>query len=144
MYHKTFRAMTFQEKIQDAVKTFVNEAKQNIETTKTQVTETYGQVVVAAKEEIEIQKNSLGTYQERIQSKLKKNFDKDTLVADVKEEVEFFSNEFKTVLERNTDRFKNIFGSKIEEVKETAKKATKKASKKAAAVASEVTTEVAE
>lgn len=136
--------MTFQEKIQDAVKTFVNEAKQNIETTKTQVTETYGQVVVAAKEEIEIQKNSLGTYQERIQSKLKKNFDKDTLVADVKEEVEFFSNEFKTVLERNTDRFKNIFGSKIEEVKETAKKATKKASKKAAAVASEVTTEVAE
>lgn len=136
--------MTFQEKIQDAVKTFVNEAKQNIETTKTQVTETYDQVVVAAKEEIEIQKNSLGTYQERIQSKLKKNFDKDTIVADVKEEVEFFSNEFKTVLERNTDRFKNIFGSKIEEVKETAKKATKKASKKAAAVAPEVTTEVAE
>ena len=135
--------MTFQEKIQDAVKTFVNEAKQNIETTKTQVTETYDQVVVAAKEEIEIQKNSLGTYQERIQSKLKKNFDKDTIVADVKEEVEFFSNEFKTVFDRNADRFKNIFGNKIEEVKETAKKATKKATKKAAAVKEEVTSEVA-
>ena len=135
--------MTFQEKIQDAVKTFVNEAKQNIETTKTQVTETYDQVVVAAKEEIEIQKNSLGTYKERIQTKLKKNFDKDTLVADVKEEVEFFSNEFKTVFDRNADRFKNIFGNKIEEVKETAKKATKKATKKAAAVKEEVTSEVA-
>lgn len=130
--------MTFQEKIQDAVKTFVNEAKQNIETTKTQVTETYDQVVVAAKEEIEIQKNSLGTYKERIQTKLKKNFDKDTLVSDVKEEVEFFSNEFKTIFDRNADRFKNIFGTKIEEVKETAKKATKKASKKASAVVTEV------
>lgn len=129
MHHQIHTIMTFQEKIQDAVNTFVSEAKQNIEATKTQVTDTYEQVVTAAKEEIEIQKTAFGSYKERIQTKLQKNFDKDSLVSDVKEEVEFFSNEFKTVFDRNKGRFETIFSKKVEEVKETAKKATKKAKK---------------
>jgi gas vesicle protein len=138
--------MTFQEKIQDAVNTLVAEAKSNVETTKEQVTSTYNEVVAAAKEEIELQKTAVSTYKERIQALVSKDFNKDVIVEDVKGEVAFFGNEFKSTLNRNVERFKNIFAPKAEEVKETVKKATKKATKKAAAAeeTTATTTETAE
>lgn len=103
--------MTFQEKIQDAVNTFVAEAKQNVETTKEQVTTTLNGVVSAAKEEIELQKTTLPTYKERIQGLIKKDFNKDTIKEDLKGEFEYFGNEIKSTVDRNIERFKNIFSA---------------------------------
>lgn len=130
--------MTFQEKVQDAINTFVAEAKQNVEATKETVSSTYTEVVTAAKEEIELQKTAVSTYKERIQALVAKDFNKDIIVDDVKGEVAFFSNEIKSTLTRNVERFKNIFNPKVEEVKETVKKTAKKATKKAEAVVEEV------
>jgi chaperonin cofactor prefoldin len=107
--------MTFQEKIQDAVNTFVAEAKQNVETTKEQVTTTLNEVVSAAKEEIELQKTSLPTYKERIQGLIKKDFNKDTIKEDLKGEFEYFGNEIKSTVDRNIERFKNIFSASTPE-----------------------------
>jgi chaperonin cofactor prefoldin len=104
--------MTFQEKIQDAVNSFVSETKQNVETTKEQVSTAINEVVSAAKEEIEIQKSTFPTYKERIQALIKKDFNKETISADLKGEFEFFGNEFKSTIERNAERFKNIFSKK--------------------------------
>jgi chaperonin cofactor prefoldin len=104
-------AMTFQEKIQDAVNTFVSETKQNVETTKEQVTSALNEVVSAAKEEIELQKTTLPTYKERIQSLVKKDFNKETIKEDLKGELEYFGNELKSTVDRNIERFKNIFSA---------------------------------
>jgi uncharacterized coiled-coil protein SlyX len=104
--------MTFQEKIQDAVNTFVSETKQNVETTKEQVSKAINEVVSAAKEEIEIQKSTFPTYKERIQALIQKDFNKETISADLKGEFEFFGNEFRSTFKRNVDRFKNIFSQK--------------------------------
>lgn len=136
--------MTFQEKIQDAINTFVAEAKSNVESTKEQVSATYTEVVTAAKEELELQKTAVSTYKERIQALVAKDFNKDVIVEDVKGEVEFFGNEFKSTFNRNVERFKSIFAPKAEEVKETVKKATKKASKKAATATEEVKAQATE
>jgi|GEM_PF-3649878 len=116
--------MKLQEKIQGAINTFVVDAKQNVENAKEQVTSAYTEVVAATKEELELQKAAFATYKERITALTNKGFNKDAIVEDVKGEVAFFGNEIKTSVDRNINRFKNIFAPKAEEVKETVEAVT--------------------
>ena len=116
--------MKLQEKIQGAINTFVVDAKQNVENAKEQVTSAYTEVVAATKEELELQKAAFATYKERIAALTNKGFNKDAIVKDVKGEVAFFGNEIKTSVDRNINRFKNIFAPKAEEVKETVEAVT--------------------
>ena len=116
--------MKLQEKIQGAINTFVVDAKQNVENAKEQVTSAYTEVVAATKEELELQKAAFATYKERIAALTNKGFNKDAIVEDVKGEVAFFGNEIKTSVDRNINRFKNIFAPKAEEVKETVEAVT--------------------
>ncbi len=127
--------MTFQEKIQDAVNSLVEETKVNFEKTREQVVDSYNKAVAELKDEFETQKVSFSSYKERLTGK---NFEVKNLPNAVKEEVEFFSNEFKSVLSRNVDRAKKVMSAPVEEVKATVEKVKKSTTKKAEKVADKV------
>ena len=138
--------MKIQEKLQGTINTIVGDVQQNVEVAKGQATAAYSEIVSAAKEEIELQKNSFNTYKERFEALKAKGFNKSEVVEDVKGEVAFFSNELVSTVNRNFSTLKSIVAPKFEEVKKSVVKATKgtsaKAEKAATAVKSEVKKEV--
>jgi len=127
--------MTFQEKIQDAVNSLVEETKVNYEKTREQVVDSYNKAVAELKDEYEAQKVSFSSYKERLTNK---NFEVKNLPNAVKEEVEFFSNELKTVVNRNVERAKKVMSAPVADVKATVEKVKKTATKKVEKVADKV------
>lgn len=127
--------MTFQEKIQDAVNSLVEETKVNYEKTREQVVDSYNKAVAELKDEYEAQKVSFSSYKERLTNK---NFEVKNLPNAVKEEVEFFSNELKTVVNRNVERAKKVMSTPVADVKATVEKVKKTATKKVEKVADKV------
>ena len=114
--------MKIQEKLQGTINTIVGDVQQNVEVAKGQATAAYSEIVSAAKEEIELQKNSFNTYKERFEALKAKGFNKSEVVEDVKSEVAFFSNELVSTVNRNFNTLKSIVAPKLVNVKNSVAK----------------------
>lgn len=99
------------DQVKERVETLVNDVKENIPSdlsnAQGKAEEVYGKVVDntqsvfgALKNELSTQSGTLKTYQERISAKMNKHFNREELIADVKEEFQFFTGEVKDSVER--------------------------------------------
>lgn len=138
--------MKIQDKLQGTINTIVGDVQQNVEVAKVQATAAYSEIVSAAKEEIELQKKSFGSYKERFEALKAKGFNKSEVVEDVKGEVAFFSNELVSTVNRNFNTLKSIVAPKLVEVKNSVVKSandtTAEVKKATKAAKSEVKKEV--
>jgi FtsZ-binding cell division protein ZapB len=88
------------ENIVTEVKSNVTEVQGKAEAQYNKFIENYKVAVEKLKGEYEHQSAALKGYKERIAAKVGKPFDASTITTDIKEEVEFFSNELKNSVER--------------------------------------------
>ncbi len=102
------------DQVKEKVEAVVTEVKENVTEVQGKAETQYGKVIENYKEAAEKlkgeythQSTSLQGYKERISTKFAKHFDSKAIAADVKEEVEFFTEEFKNTVERVKTALKN-------------------------------------
>lgn len=95
------------DQVKEKVDTIVTEVKGNVSGVQTKAEEQYNKFIENYKVAIEKlkgeyahQTTTLKGYQERLATKASKHFNAAEIKADIKEEVEFFTNEFKSGFER--------------------------------------------
>ena len=104
------------DQVKETVENLVNDVTSNLSGVQEKAEEGYEQVVDNAKsawssikDELDGQSDHLNEYRERISDKfnkhLSKDFNREELVSDLKEEVQFFSNELKSSVERIKESF---------------------------------------
>jgi chromosome segregation ATPase len=94
------------ENVVSDVKSNVSQVQEKAEDQMGKAKENYKSTVDALKGELNHQAQTLKGYQERISTKFNKHINTKEIVADLKEEVEIFTNELKSSVERIKEAFK--------------------------------------
>ena len=93
------------EQLVEDVKLNTTEVQGKTQETLEMMKENYNTAIATVREEFANSSTTLKGYQERLSTKFNKHFNGEELVADIKEEVDFFSNELKDSVGRIKEAF---------------------------------------